>query len=136
MPSSNLQLAAEMVDAVARRDVSRLIELTDPAVEWRPFATGLLEEGVYRGHDGIRQYFRDLDDAWEMLRAEVEDGLAAGDSALLVGRLHYRGRGSGVETEHAAGWAMAFRDGKLLSMAAFRDPERLIQALSTTTRDS
>jgi ketosteroid isomerase-like protein len=131
MAPTYLQLAADIVDAVARRDVSRLIELTDPDVEWRPFATGLLEEGVYRGHEGVRQYVRDLDDAWEMLRADVDDGLAVGTAVLLVGRLRYRGRGSGIETEHAAGWAIRFRDGRLVSMRAFRDPERLIEALAT-----
>jgi uncharacterized protein len=130
--SRNLNLATEIVDAVARRDVPRLIELTDPDVEWRPFATGLMEEGVYRGHDGIRQYVRDLDDAWELLRADVDDGLAIGASVLLVGRLRYRGRGSGVETENTAGWAIKFRDGKLISMRAFRDPEHVIAALASS----
>ena len=111
MTSQNLKLATEIVDAVARRDVPRLIELTDPDVEWRPFATGLMEEGMYRGHDGIRRYVRDLDDAWEVLRADVDDGLAIGATVLLVGRLRYRGRGSGVETENTAGWVIKFRDG-------------------------
>ena len=132
MTSQNLRLATEITDAVARRDVPRLIELTDPDVEWRPFATGLMEEGVYRGHDGIRQYVRDLDDAWELLRADVDDGLAIGASVLLVGRLRYRGRGSGVETENTAGWAIKFRDGKLISMRAFRDPEHVIAALASS----
>ena len=132
MTSRNLNLATEIVDAVARRDVPRLIELTDPDVEWRPFATGLMEEGVYRGHDGIRQYVRDLDDAWELLRADVDDRLAIGASVLLVGRLRYRGRGSGVETENTAGWAIKFRDGKLISMRAFRDPEHVIAALASS----
>ena len=132
MSSQNLKLAAEIVDAVARRDVPRLIELTDPDVEWRPFATGLMEEGVYRGHDGIRQYVNDLDDAWEVLRADVDDGLAIGATVLLVGRIRYRGRGSGVETENTAGWAIKFREGKLISMRAFRDPERAIEALASS----
>jgi len=132
MTSQNLRLATEITDAVARRDVPRLIELTDPDVEWRPFATGLMEEGVYRGHDGIRQYVRDLDDAWELLRADVDDGLAIGATVLVVGRLRYRGRGSGVETENTAGWVIKFRDGKLISMRAFRDPEHVIAALASS----
>lgn len=131
MTSRNLELATEIVDVVARRDVSRLVELTDPDVEWRPFATGLMEEGVYRGHDGIRQYVRDLDDAWDMLRADVEDGLTIGSTVLLVGRLRYRGRASGIETENSAGWVIKVRDGRLTSMRAFRDPEYAIQALAS-----
>src|SRR4051794_35788086 len=119
-----------MADAVARRDVPRLIELTDPDVEWRPFATGLLEGGAYEGHEGIREYVRDLDDAWEVLRADMKDGLAIGTVVLLVGSLRYRGRGSGIETENAAGWVVKFRDGKVISMRAFRDPEHAIETLA------
>jgi ketosteroid isomerase-like protein len=129
MSDANVRLARDVVDAVARRDLQRLLELTAPDVEWRPFATGLMEEGVYRGHDGIRRYVSDLDDAWEVLRAEVEDGLAVGATVLMTGRLRYRGRGSGVETEHAAGWVVKFRDGRLVSMQAFRDPERALETL-------
>lgn len=126
---AEFDVAGELVDAVARRDLPRLLELTDPDVEWRPFATGLLEEGVYRGHDGIREYVHDLDEAWDVLRAEVDDGLTVGAVVLLVGRLHYRGRGSGVETSSRAGWVIRFREGRLVSMRAFRDPEQAIAGL-------
>jgi ketosteroid isomerase-like protein len=129
MARGNLEAASEVVDAVARRDLTRLIELADPEVEWQPFATGLLEEGVYRGHDGIRRYVSDLDDAWEILRAEVDGGLEVGSVVLLVGRLRYRGRGSGVETDLQAGWVVRFRDGRMVAMRAFRDPERAIEGL-------
>jgi hypothetical protein len=39
-----------------------------------------------------------LEDAWEIMRADVDDGLGVGDVAVLVGRIHYRGKGGGVET--------------------------------------
>ena len=57
-----------MVDAVAHRDVSRVLDLTDPDVECVRSRQASLEEGVYRGHDGIRQYVRDLDDARKRLK--------------------------------------------------------------------
>ena len=129
MASTNLELAGEVVEAVASRDVPRLMQLTDPDVEWRPFATGLMEEGAYRGHDGIRQYVADLKDAWELLEAHLDDGLAVGSMVLLVGRLRYRGRGSGIETESQAGWVIKVREGKVLSMRAFREPDKAIEEL-------
>jgi ketosteroid isomerase-like protein len=55
----NVELVRELVDAIARQDVSRLIELTDPEVEWHSLFAALGEGGVYRGqrrdapiHDG------------------------------------------------------------------------------------
>ena len=123
------ELARELMSVLSERDGERLIALTDPAVEWYSFFAELTEEGVYRGHEGTRRYMRDLDDAWEVARADIDSVLAVGDVAVLVGRLHYRGRGSGAETESAVGWMLEFRDRKLLVFRAFRDPERALAAL-------
>jgi|SRR5437667_2748456 len=128
MSSENVELARQVLEAVTRRDLSRLIAFTDPEVEWQSFfAVG--EEGVYRGHDAMRKYVSDLDDAWEFLRPEVNDGVGVGDVALLVGRLHYRGKTSGVETESPAGWMFRFRNGKVLCFRAFREPEQALGAV-------
>jgi ketosteroid isomerase-like protein len=127
MSQENVKLAGRVLDALARRDVSRLIDLTDPEVRWHSFfaEVTLGAGGGYRGHDGIRQYVSDLNDAWEIVRAEVDDGLAVGDIALLVGRIHYRGKASGVETASAAGWMFKFRDGRVLHFRAFREPAQV-----------
>ena len=31
------------------------------------------DEGAYLGHDGTRQYMLDLNDAWEIVRADIDD---------------------------------------------------------------
>ena len=126
MSQGNVELARQVVDAINERDLSRLIELTDPKIEWHSFFAALGEGGVYRGHDGLRRYVGDLDDAWEILRAEVDEVLAVGEVVVFVGRLHYRGQGSGVETESPAGWVQRFRKGKVVSFRAFREPEQAL----------
>jgi hypothetical protein len=71
----------------------------------------------------------DLNDAFEIGRAEVDDALGVGDVALLVGRIHYRGKGSGVESESPTGWMLKFRNGKVLCFRAFREPEQALEAV-------
>ena len=115
-----------MVEAVARRDLDRLLELTDPEVEWHSVFAELGEAGTYRGHDGIRRYVSDLSDAWEIMRADVDDGLSVGPVVLMVGQLHYRGRGSGVETRSPLGFVARFREGRIVYMRAFQDPEEAL----------
>jgi ketosteroid isomerase-like protein len=129
MSQKTLELARQAMDALSRRDLPRLIALTDPEIEWYSFFAELTEEGVYRGHDGTRRYLSDLDDAWEIVRADVDAGLALGDLALLVGRIHYRGRGSGAETESPVGWVLKFRNGKLLHFRAFREPQQALETV-------
>jgi ketosteroid isomerase-like protein len=122
-PQRNAELTREVVDAVNGRDLARLIELTDPDVEWHTFLAELREEGAYRGHDGLRRWLGDVEDAWELLRVEIDDTLAIGGLILMVGRLRYRGKGSGVELESPTGWVARFRDEKVAYLRLFREPE-------------
>jgi uncharacterized protein len=122
----NVELARQLFDAIARRDLSGLIALTDPEVEWHSFFA-LGERGVYRGHERMRQYVSDLSEAFEDLRPEVGDLLDAGDIVIGVGRVHFRGRESGVETDSPAGWMFKFRDGKVVRFRAFSEPERALE---------
>jgi ketosteroid isomerase-like protein len=126
MSQQNVKFVHEVVDAVNRRDISCLIELTDPEVEWHTFLAELREEGGYRGHDGVRQWLGDVNDAWEFLRVTVDDTLAVGASVLMVGRLRYRGKGSGVELESQTGWVARFRRGRLVYVRLFREPEEAL----------
>ena len=132
MSQENVELARKVLDALARRDPTRLIELSDPEVEWHSFFALAEGEGTYRGHDGARRYMSDLDDAFEIGRAEVDDALGVGDVAVLVGRIRFRGKGSGVESETPTGWMLSFRNGKLLCFRAFRRPEQALEAVGLT----
>lgn len=129
----NIDAARRVLAAVSERDVTALLELTDPEVQWRSFFAALLERGEYRGHDALRQYFADLDDAFEVIRPEPVHMLDVGDLVVAVGTVSYRGRASGVETEEAAGWVFTFENGKVVSWRAFRDPERALAVVGLET---
>ena len=128
MSQENVTLARRVLDALERRDPEELVALSDPAVEWHSFFA-LNQGGVYRGHDGTRQYMRDLADAFEVVRAEVDDALGIDDVTLLVGRIYYRGRGSGAEGATPAGWMLKFREGEVVHFQAFRDPAKAVEAV-------
>ena len=128
MSQENEELARQVMEALGRRDAERLIALSAPEIEWHSFFALGEAKGVYRGYDGTRRYMSDLDDAWEIGRADLDDTLAVGAITVLVGRIHYRGRGSGVESESPAGWVLRFRHGKLIRFRAFREPEQALEA--------
>jgi ketosteroid isomerase-like protein len=126
MSQDNVEVVSQLLAAVTRRDVSRLVDLTDPDVEWRSFFAALSEEGGrYRGHDGIRQYIADVSEAFETMRVEVGDLLDVGETIVGIGRIYYKGQGSGIEADTPAGWVFRFRDGKVIYFHAFRDPEKV-----------
>ena len=81
---------------------------------------------TYSGHDGTRRYMGDLDDAFEIGRADVDDALGVSDIAVLVGRIHYRGKGSGVEGESPtlAGCSSS-ATGRCFAFAPFENQSKL-----------
>jgi ketosteroid isomerase-like protein len=136
MSRQNVEVVRTVVDAVNDRDIACLLELTNPDVEWHTFLAELRVEGAYRGHDGIRQWLRDVEDAWEFLRVEIDDTLATGALVLMVGRLRYRGKGSGVELETPTGWVAKFRQGKLAYGRLFREPEITLGSVGLEALDA
>ena len=128
-PAENLLRADEVLTAIGKQDAARLIELSDPDVEWYSiFAVGE-EGGVYRGHEGTSRYMSDLADVWEVGDADVDDAIAIADIVLLVGQIRYLGMGSGVQSSSPVGWMLKFRNGKLLCFRAFRDPAKALEAV-------
>jgi len=71
----------------------------------------------------------DLDEAWEVGTGEVDDGLGVGETAVLVGEIRVRGRGSGVGNATPVVWVIECRDGKLARFSAYRDPEKMLRGI-------
>jgi uncharacterized protein len=126
--NTTVELALNVMAVLNERDPDRLIELSDPDVEWHSFFS-LGVTGGYRGHDGIRRYMNELGDAFEVVGAEIDDGIGVDDTAVVVGSIHYRGKGSGVENSEPAGWMLKFREGKVLAFRPFRDPAAALETV-------
>ncbi|GAC1436054.1 MAG: hypothetical protein NVSMB51_06690 [Solirubrobacteraceae bacterium] len=126
MSQQNVDVAREVLAAVARLDLARLIELSDPEIEWQSFFADL---SAYHGHEGLRRYVRDLGEAFEWIRPQENGMLDVGDVVIGVGRIFYRGRESGIEADGSAGWAFTFRGGLLRRFRAFSDPQQALAAV-------
>jgi ketosteroid isomerase-like protein len=130
MSQENVEVFRKVLSSVGEDDLGgRLVELCDPEVEWRSFFAALLPAGEYHGHGGLRDYARDLEEAWDDIRVDLHDVLDAGDIVVGIGDVRFRGKGSGVESESAAGWMLKFRAGKVLVFRAFRDPAEAFEAV-------
>lgn len=108
MSRDNVALFRRVSDAYNRRDVDAFLELAHPEVEWHPAFQVLLggEAAVYRRHDGMRQRFREVDEALSAIDAEWVEVRDLGERIVATGRLHIRGRESGAETEApVAAWS-------------------------------
>ena len=79
---------------------------------------GALEGGHYRGEAGARQYFHDINEAWESYERELEQVLDAGAGVVAVVNVRAVARSSGVPVERQIGIALWVRDGRIVRMVS------------------
>lgn len=124
--SDNVAVFKRGLDAYNRHDLDDLLEIADPEIEWYPVLEVLLggQGTVYRGHDGVRQLFRDIEEALGEIRGEVSEVVEDSDDRIVAsGRLYAKGRHSGAVTETSLGWLVNFRNGKVTMIRTYRGVE-------------
>ena len=99
MSRENVEIMRRILNATNRRDPEAMLPYADPEIEVRSPIIGGAEGNTYRGHQGVRDWMAETDAAFEELRFDPEEFRDLGDDVLLIGRLHARGRESGVEIE-------------------------------------
>jgi hypothetical protein len=89
------RLVGRATSAANRRDFDVLLCGFDREIEYHPRDVWLAidMDAVYRGHDGYRQVWQIVVDAFEDIRLEPEEILDLGD--WLLATVHSRGHGSG-----------------------------------------
>jgi ketosteroid isomerase-like protein len=86
--------------------------------------------GVYRGHEGVRAYWRRWLSAWKDLQFEIQGLRDAGDDVVLLIRNQRQwGRHSGIATDFPAyGMVFTFRGGKVVRQCTYPDQESALKA--------
>jgi ketosteroid isomerase-like protein len=137
MSDENVEIVRRVYDAVARRDPDAVLDLYDPEVEWdssrSPFSRLVGGSRVYRGHEGLRAWFREYYEAWESIEEECKELIDAGDQVISVVSTRARGRASGVEVEragYAAVWTI--REGKIVRVVWFETRAEALEAAGVT----
>ena len=78
MSEENVDAYKRAVEASNRRDLEAMLEEFDPEVEWYPQVVGLGSE-VYRGHEGVRELFADMNETIPDAFFEVSEIRDLGD---------------------------------------------------------
>ena len=130
MSEENLEVVRRSFAAFNAREVEDLVGLVDPDAEWLPFRAQL-EGMVYRGHEGVRKFVRDLDDDWEAYRIEPVEFQDRGDRVVVIGQVKALGRSGGVDVDTEAGFVFELRAGRIWKVVSYSDPAAALEALKT-----
>jgi 2-C-methyl-D-erythritol 4-phosphate cytidylyltransferase len=86
------------------------------------------DDQVFRGHEGVRRFWRLWLSAWRSVGFEYEDFIAAGDHVVSLVRMRAVGRRSGAALEtppYALVWT--FRAGQVVAMHMFSDRDEALR---------
>lgn len=114
--------------AFTRGDVEAALASVAADCELRPEGTSRATgRSVYRGHDGIREYFADVAAVWaEGLRIEPVDFRAVAGSVVVFGRVSGVTAQGPIETEVV--WVWKLRNELLLTCQVFSTRAAALQA--------
>ena len=130
MSQENVEAFTRALDAYNRRDVDASLEIFDPMVETHPLNLAMFtqEATVYRGHSGIREFIRDVDEVLPEMQVEPLEIRDLGERIVARGRLHARGRASGAEIESPISWVVDFTNGRVIRMRDYLDFAEALEA--------
>ena len=126
--ATDIEVVKAMFAAFADRDLDGVLAIADPEVEF----TAVTGEQVgrtepYLGHEGMRQYFRDVAAVWEELRLKPREFRVAGELVLVTGRVSARSRSRTITG--STGWVFRVRGGKVHYAHAYASAADAIAAV-------
>jgi ketosteroid isomerase-like protein len=127
LSQENIKLFHRAVEGYNRRDLGAMLEVWHPEAEWYPFTAQVEGDDAYHGHEGLRQWWANVDATFEELEASVEQVRDLGDAVLALGHLRARFK-SGVRLDTEIAWLTRYRDGLAVWGRAYQSHAQALEA--------
>ena len=84
----------------------------------------------YRGHAGMEQWIRDVDEQFSDWHIDLDEVRKIGDQVIAIGTVQGRGRTSGVDVEFPCASVAHFGgDGRIARIRIFRDVQEALETV-------
>ena len=123
MERDPVAIVRALVEAASRHDIETVEAFASDELEFT--STFAASEGrAFGGPTAIRDYFAAIDEAFDDVAIDVEKVVAVeGPRVLIDVRVRGRGRGSGITVDHLYGQIYTIRDGLIVKLVSYSDPE-------------
>ena len=89
----------------------------------------LLDQGTYRGHEGLGDYNESLRRVWgDSPRTHPEEFIEHGERVLVMARSSATGQSSGVTVDALVAHVWTIRDGRVVRFETFGSREEALEA--------
>jgi len=130
MSQENIKAVRRSIDGWNRGDIDAWTESAHPDVEWSSAVARHVEgaQTVWRGREEVRRFWDEWHSLWDV-SIEISDFRDLGDTVVALGRMHIRGKGSGVDLQQAVGYVIEFDGGLIRRMSAYMDTKEALEAV-------
>jgi ketosteroid isomerase-like protein len=119
----NVEAFKRGIRAMNRGDIDGMLEVCDSEVAWRDAINVMFggEATFYRGHDAVRDLFRDLYESFAEIDADYSDVRDLGEQVLGLGSLRMLGKESRAKTESPVAALTRWSNGKAIRVLTYLD---------------
>ncbi|MGH2878253.1 MAG: nuclear transport factor 2 family protein [Solirubrobacteraceae bacterium] len=123
------QVVADLFAAFSSRRTDGVLSLLTDDVVFVPMTARVTQAGEpYRGHDGMRRYFADVQAQWTRLTLRPTQIKAAGNAVVALGLVSGSGAAGSFESAPTT-WMFKFRGELVASIQIFSDAAHVLEAL-------
>jgi ketosteroid isomerase-like protein len=131
MSQENIELHRSLNAAFNERDADALVAVCDPSIEVHSMFAAI-GGAIYQGHDEVRKWLRDIEEAWSLFRVESEAYFDLGEDTLAFVVLNGRGRQSGAEVVMPYAQVMRWRVDRYIYFKAYAHREDALTELGVS----
>jgi ketosteroid isomerase-like protein len=132
MSQENLEIVRRGHETFNRRDLDAYLELHDPDVEFTPYERAVEGLGPYRGHDGVRGWWKEALEVVPDFAVELYELRDLGNLTLVHGRLRGRGAGSGASFDRDYWGLFRCRNARVVWWHAFASEADALESVGLT----
>jgi ketosteroid isomerase-like protein len=129
MSQENVEALRRGFEALSSGDLPRMLTFIHPDFEVEIPSELSAEPDTYRGHDGLRRYFRTFEAEMDEIRFRPERFWDAGESVVVSMSLTAKGKATGIPVELRTGQVWTIRDGKAVSARIYRDAAEALETV-------
>ena len=114
--TEDIDVVRAIYAAFAVRDLEGALDFVDPTCEIHVAGTARAtgRRGPYVGHDGLRQYFKDVAAVWNQLEIHADDFRVVPGAVVVMG--HVEGQGADGAFQRSAIWTWRLSGGRAVQL--------------------
>ena len=128
MRGTEVELLRHSYEALNEGNVEAPLAALDADAVWRESAE-LPGANVVRGRSEIEAFLKEFLETWSSFHQEIEGIRVNGDQVAVLLHMRAVGRSSGAEIDAQYGHVWTMRDGRGVSVDAYRDQSAALRAL-------